>query len=372
MPYRLNRSASQPYLGIVPGLTFKFKRYKFGNILQYLARLSNIEQVMLIPPKYFLTPKIAELLQSIEASKEVINSISIPPEIETNIRRQSTLKSSLFSARVEGNSLTMDELIKRPSKDQKRLEVFNILKGLNQVYQRQNRDLTAKQLLELHGSVMNGLISGQELGSFRKDVGAIFNSAGIAIYLPPRPLQIPTLINKLITFVNSSKEGFIPIRACLAHYSFEKIHPFLDGNGRVGRLLLQAVLQKEGYGMKGLLPIEEYLDKHRASYYQALEDTEKDVTDYLEFMLEAIAQTAELSKKMVLEKQTLEASDYLLPRRAEILNIIKDHRLVTFNEIKRRFMAIPDRTLSYDLKKLQDAGLIKKLGTTKGVFYQII
>lgn len=54
---------------------------------------------MLIPPKYFLTPKISKLLASIEASKEVINSITIPPEIESNIRRQSTLKSSLFSAR---------------------------------------------------------------------------------------------------------------------------------------------------------------------------------------------------------------------------------------------------------------------------------
>lgn len=207
---------------------------------------------------------------------------------------------------------------------------------------------------------MNGLSEKEDLGLFRKDVSAIFNSAGIAIYLPPRPSQILPLINKLVAFINGQKESFAPVKACLTHFVFEKIHPFLDGNGRVGRLLLQAVLQKWGYGMKGLIPIEEYLDNHRALYYQALESTEKDVTDYLEFMLEAIDQTALKAKALVLEK------------RAEILNIIKDHKLVNFDAIRRRFLNVPERTLSYDLKKLQDSGLIRKRGVTNGVYYEAI
>lgn len=327
---------------------------------------------MLIPPKYFLTPKITQFLQSIEASKEVINTVQIPIEVETNIRRQSTLKSSLFSARVEGNPLTLEDLSKKPSKDQKKQEVFNILEALNLIHQKGSKDLTTKQILELHKIVMSHLTEKDSLGNFRTDTGAIFNNAGIAIYLPPRPSQLISLMKKLVNFINSSKEIFVPIRACLTHYSFEKIHPFLDGNGRVGRLLIQAVLQKSGYGMKGLIPIEEYLDNNRSEYYSALEDTEKDVTDYLEFMLEAIEKTALKAKELVLEKQQVEPEDYLLPRRAEILNIIREHRLVTFDSISRRFISIPGRTLSYDLKKLQDAGLIKKRGTTKGVYYEIL
>lgn len=327
---------------------------------------------MLIPPKYFLTPKISKLLASIEASKEVINSITIPPEIESNIRRQSTLKSSLFSARVEGNNLTLDELTKVPSKDQRKAEVFNILKALNLIFKQGKRDISASQILNLHKIVMNGLSEKEDLGLFRKDVSAIFNSAGIAIYLPPRPSQILPLINKLVAFINGQKESFAPVKACLTHFVFEKIHPFLDGNGRVGRLLLQAVLQKWGYGMKGLIPIEEYFDNHRALYYQALESTEKDVTDYLEFMLEAIDQTALKAKALVLEKRQTEAENYLLPRRAEILNIIKDHKLVNFDAIRRRFLNVPERTLSYDLKKLQDSGLIRKRGVTNGVYYEAI
>lgn len=327
---------------------------------------------MNIPPKYILTSKIIELLQKIEASKAVIDTYPIPPEIEMNIRRQSFLKSSLFSARIEGNTLTLDDLPQSSSKDQKKIEVMNILKTLNWLYQRPHKDISSKDILEFHKMVMQGLIDQIDLDIYRTNLEAIFNSAGIAIYLPPRPAKIPSQIEKLIKYINNGKELYLPVRACLTHYIFEKIHPFLDGNGRVGRLLLQAVLLKGGYGMKGLLSLEEYLDNHRLEYYHSLDNTDKDVTDYLEFMLTAISQTADEAKQLVLEKQKLEVEDFLLPRRAEILNIIRDHKIVNFDIIRRRFLAINERTLRFDLKHLINRGLIKKRGATKGVYYETI
>lgn len=322
---------------------------------------------MLIPPKYFLTPKISRLLSSIEASREVINTISIPQDVETNIRRQSYLKSSLFSARIEGNTLTLNDVSTKSSQDQKKVEIFNIVKALNFTFQKRSKDITIKDILNTHEIVMDGLTS--NLGTFRTEVSAIFNTAGIAVYMPPPPRQIPHHIERLLAFINSSKEPFVPIRACLAHYMFEKIHPFLDGNGRVGRILLQNVLRKADYGMKGIVSIEEYLDSHRTLYYLVLENSERDVTGYLEFMLEALKDAAEQGKMLVLEKKKIQPEDYLLPRRAEIYNIIKDHRLINFDQIRRRFIAVNERTLRYDLKKLADVGLIKKLGSTKGVYY---
>ncbi|MBI2011785.1 Fic family protein [Candidatus Daviesbacteria bacterium] len=327
---------------------------------------------MLIPPKYILTPKISQLLSSIESSKEVINSITIPPEIEANIRRRSTIKSSLFSARIEGNTLTLDEVLNNPSKSQKKQEVFNILKAINWIFERRFRDLSLKDIFELHRIVLSGLSPEENLGSLRTQQGAIFNSAGIAIYLPPPNRQVLPLTKRLIRFANSTKEQLVPLKACIVHFTFEKIHPFLDGNGRVGRLLLQLILHRDGYGMKGLLPIEEYLDNHRSEYYRSLENSERDLTDYLEFMLEAITKTAKDAKEQVLEKEKVKPEDFLLPRRAEILNIIKDQKLVNFDTIRRRFMSVNERTLRYDLKKLQDAGLIRKRGTTKGVYYEVI
>lgn len=328
---------------------------------------------MLIPPRYILTPQITEHLQSIEASRQVINSVSLPKEVETNIRRKSILRSSLFSARIEGNPLTLQEITRGPSRDQKKKEVFNILKGINWVYKRGvNRDVTIKDTLILHKTTMDGLADYENLGKFRKEVSAIFNSSGIAIYMPPPPKQINPLIVKLLNFANSSKERFVPVRACLTHFNFEKIHPFLDGNGRVGRLLLQTVLAKNDYGMKGMLPLEEYLDNHRSEYYSSLDASEKELSDYLEFMLGAIAQTAEEAKNEVLTKKTLDAIDLLLPRRAEILHIIRDHKLANFDTLRRRFAQVNERTLRYDLKCLQNDGLIRKRGTTKGVWYESV
>jgi len=327
---------------------------------------------MTIPPNFSFTPKISQFLQTIEGAKSVIDAVPIPPEVETNIRRQSILKSSLFSARIEGNPLTLDELTRVPSKDQKKVEVYNILKGLQLVQKRGARDISVTFIKELHAKVMGGLGERGTVGQYRKDVSAIFNAAGIAIYLPPKPSLVPGLMERLVKFANGPKEQFIPIRAVLTHYAFEKIHPFLDGNGRVGRLLLQTVLEKTGYGMKGLLSVEEYLDKHRTDYYDVLALGEKDVTEYVEFMLEALAETATQAQKLALNKEQIKPEDYLLPRRAEILNIIRDHQMVSFDTIKRRFFAVNDRTLRYDLKQLQDAGLIKKRGTTKGVYYEIM
>ena len=327
---------------------------------------------MLIPPNYVFTQTISKHLQTIEAAKGVISSFPIPEEIEVNIRRQSILKSSLFSARIEGNPLTMDEITRAPSKDQRKQEVMNVLKGLQLVQKRGARDLSLSFIKELHTKTMNGFVDRSSLGTFRTEVSAIFNSAGIAIYMPPPPRQVPALIERLIKFSNSPKEQFIPIRAVLSHYMFEKIHPFLDGNGRVGRLILQSVLEKSGYGMKGLLTVEEYLDRHRADYYDVLALGERDVTEYVEFMLEAIATTAESAQKLVMTKQTINPSDYLLPRRAEILQLIIEQKLMNFDQIKRRFLAINERTLRYDLKQLQDKGLIRKLGTTKGVYYEAV
>ncbi len=326
---------------------------------------------MLIPPKYILTPKISQLLSSIESCKAVIDSIIIPPEIEINIRRQSTLKSSLFSARIEGNNLSLDQL-KPGSKEQKQTEVFNILKALNLIHEKPSKDLKVNNFHALHQTVMQGLAPKEELGKFRIQSSAIFNSSGIAIYLPPRPSQISPLLNKLITYINSSKEQFVPIKAALAHFIFEKIHPFLDGNGRVGRLLIQSILAKGGYGMKGLLAIEESLDKNRSLYYRGLEEPERDVTSYVEFILEALSSAAQIVKEQVLQKQQADVKDYLLPRRAEILSIIEEHKILSFDSVRRRFMAVNGRTLRYDLKKLQDAGLIRKRGTTKGVYYEAV
>ncbi len=323
---------------------------------------------MLIPPRYALTSSITSFVSSIEASREIIDSYDLPIEVENNIRRHSILRSSVFSARIEGVDVHPADIDTNPSKLQKKEEIHNILLGTEWIREKGKKDTTLKDILTMHSIIMKGLTDYP--GHIRREVSAIFNSAGIAIYMPPPPGQIIALMNRLATYIKSNKESLIPIKAVLTHYVFEKIHPFLDGNGRVGRILLQKVLIQEGYGMKGLLPIEEYLDTHRSTYYRMLELPERDVTGYVEFMLTAISETAKKTKELILTKKDIDPTDYLLPRRAELLRIIRDHHMVSFDQVHRRFMAVNPRTLRYDLKQLADSGFIKKRGTTKGVYYE--
>jgi len=324
---------------------------------------------MIIPPKYLLTPKISELLSSIQGSRDVIESHTILPEIEVNLRRESTLRSSLFSARIEGNQLTLDELPRASARDQKKIEVMNILKAKNWIRGNGTKKITKSNILILHKIAMKGLVDSDNLGRFRNNMEAIFNSAGMVVYMPPSPRLIDFLTSKLIKYVEGSDERFIPIKAVLAHYSFEKIHPFLDGSGRVGRLLIQQILTKGGFGMKGVLPLEEYLENQREEYYRMLEEPEENTTEYVEFMLKALSDAAERSKELVMQKKEVGIEDTLLPRRAEIFRIVRDHKLVNFDQIRRRFPKINERTLRHDLKKLQDQELIRKLGITRGAYY---
>ncbi len=323
---------------------------------------------MLIPPKYTLTKEITELLTEIEAARAVIDATSVPVEIETNIRRQTTLQSSLFSARVEGNTLTLNDLTPG-STVQKKAEVFNLLKALEWLRERERKDITLTELLTMHKIAMKGLTP--DAGKMRNEVSAIFNQAGIAIYMPPPPKQAHKYLEKLLKYASSDKERFAPIRAVLVHYAFEKIHPFLDGNGRCGRLLLQKVLMQSGYGMKGLIVFEEYLDTHRSEYYRSLEEPEKEVTDYVVFMLTALKESAQKAMRLIERKQDFEPEDMLLPRRGEIIRIIKDQQMISLNMLSRRFPGINPRTLRNDMQRLVEGGFVKKLGTTKGAYYTL-
>jgi len=325
---------------------------------------------MLIPPRYSLTPTISELLSRIESNRGIIDSTNIAKEIEQNIVRLSTLRSSLFSARIEGNVLTMDDIAKVSPGSRKKIEVQNILRAINWIKEEKRKKLTEKEILTLHKISMRGLVTTDNLGKFRRNPEAIFNSAGFAIRVFPPAGDIKGLIDSLIKYANSPEERFVPVRAAMVHFVFEKIHPFIDGSGRVGRLLIQEVLQEGGYGMKGILPLEEYLENHRSEYYRMLEEPEKEATDYLEFMLDAIAEVSATVLELLKKNNTVSPQDLLLPRRSEILNIIRDHKLMNFDQIKRRFIDVNERTLRYDLKKLQDQNFIQKLGTTRGVYYR--
>lgn len=317
--------------------------------------------------RYKLTKNdsIEKSLFEIEALKIIFDSQKILPHIEENFRRESLLKSALYSARVEGNPSKINDLDNQ--EDLHKLEINNLVRAYKFIYSSKSpKKLSIFFIKKLHKIVMKNISS--QAGSFRTEPWAIYNQAGVAIFIAPAHFRVPELMLELVDNIQKLKENEF-VKSAIFQFLFEKIHPFPDGNGRVGRLLSTFLLRTSGYGFRGLIPIEEIVDNERDSYYEVLEPS-TDLTKFVEFYLESFVKQA----KNVLEKinnqgSSLDRIDLLLPRRKEIVKIIKDHPYCTADFLIRRFPKVNKKTLLYDLKKVVDEGFVNKIGKTRGVVY---
>ena len=262
-----------------------------------------------------------QLLQQLEALRLAFELIKPTAVVIENIRRESLLKSSLYSAKIEGNQLTYEAVrTNLNNKTKAKLEVFNLLMAYKYIYSKKAPKKVSLSLIKnLHLKTMKNLVSNP--GQFRREASAIFNQAGVAIYLTPPPAEIINRLNQLVKQINQTNEP-APTRATQAHFQFEKVHPFIDGNGRVGRLLTAGIMNQGGFGFNGLVSIEEAINNNRDEYYQDLNET-KNSQPLTEFLLNLYL---EQGKKVFTKLTQPQIEETILPlRRQEILNILKDH-----------------------------------------------
>lgn len=327
---------------------------------------------MKVPPSYTITHRIVTLLTKIEANKTYLQTIAIPNQIISNLTHQSLLKSSVYSAQIEGNTLSPEDMENKTQEEEKQYErqmVENIITALMSMRDRGiPQIIDIPYLLSIHKLVMHELIHPSQSGILRREPSAIFDANGNVVYMTPPPSEIDDLLIDLLHLINDNNDIFPLIKAPLVHVSFEKIHPFLDGNGRVGRLIFQAILARHGYHFNWLLSIEELLQQKKQTYYALLD--QNDATQFIEFMLEVMYEESERLKSTVTATANPKQEDFLLPRRKEILLIIKEQKMVSLDQIQRRFLKVPARTLRYDLQQLEKEGFVRKIGTTRGALYQ--
>lgn len=303
-----------------------------------------------------ITPRANQLLIELEALKLVFDNYPSQAYLELNLRRHSLLKSAVFSARVEG----FTDTVSSPKRESQ-----NLLSAYLYLYSdKAPKKLSLSLIRKLHRLVLKKNFTS---GNWRSQPWAIFNQSGAVVYLAPPALELPELMDDYIEYIGSLNDHQAVI-AAIAQFVFEKIHPFADGNGRVGRLISSFLLEKNGYGFRGLAPFEEYIEEHRSLYYSHLEPA-SECSGFIEFFLEALV--FQLKKDIgKLDKNQQELpEDSLLPRRREILEIIRDHPHCNFDFLHRRFAAVNIKTLQYDLAKLREKGFVMKLGATKGVVY---
>ena len=322
---------------------------------------------MVIPPQYTTTPHILNLLSQIESMRLYAEKSNLHKHVSNTLRRNSFLRSSLYSARIEGNTLS-EVSLQEENADRETHEIINIMKTLEFIDTTHIPTIDHSLIRKLHTMIGEGIFP--DKGTYRREVSGIFNNQGMVVYMPPPPTQIMNLLDTLISYIQA-ENGFHLVTAFITHLVFEKIHPLLDGNGRVGRALIPVVLKCKSYTIPFPVTIEEYLDIHREEYYDALLNGITDTNRYIEFMLGAyLIQMKKTEEKL---EELSQKSPFLLEltaRQEQIYTIIKEHRSVSLNFITRRFLKVQERTLRNDLSKLIEKKLVVKVGNTKGVEYR--
>lgn len=301
------------------------------------------------------TLEITQKLTQIEALKIVVSQYPPNPERLSSLRRQNLLKSAVYSARIENIKAQIND-----PRVHRQLEIQNLLRGYQQAARKQVLSLSL--IKNFHKLVLKNI--SPYAGSFRTEPWAIYNQAGIAVYLAPLHTQLPILMSDYVSYVKSLNIP-TPVVSAIAQFIFEKIHPFADGNGRVGRLISYHLLNASGYDFSGLSVFEEYTDKNRDLYYEALTPN-NNMTLFINYFLDSIISSVHDSLEILKNPDT---GSGLLPRRQEILDIIADHPQCSFDFIHRRFSGIPKSTLHFDLQQLQKSHLLIKHGTSRGSVY---
>lgn len=215
-------------------------------------------------------------------------------------------KEAVLSSQIEGTQSSLSDLLLYESDAAPGLpledvgEVSNYVAALNYGLKRvaEGFPLSNRLFREIHRILLRrGRGSGQERGEFRRSQNWIGGSRpGNALYLPPPADRVPDCMSRLERFLHDRPSRTpILVKAGLAHGQFESIHPFLDGNGRVGRLLVTLILCSEGVLRQPLLYLSLYFKRHRAAYYNLLQGlrTQGEWERWLNFFMEGLTETAE-------------------------------------------------------------------------------
>jgi len=317
--------------------------------------------IVSMKPPYDITPKILKLISSISEKIGEVNANYLSRQ-SPQLRKQNRIKTIHSSLQIEGNTLTEVQItalienkrVVGPQKDI--LEVLNAIK----VYEKLDKYdfLSEKSFLKAHQVLMTGLIS--DAGKYRKQGVGIVKGTKLEHVAPPYK-NVPYLMKDLFKYLKDSDELTL-IRSCIFHYEMEFIHPFLDGNGRMGRLWQTLILMSE-YPIFEFLPFETLICKTQKEYYKSLAMSDKlgKSTSFIEYMLRVIDQS--LESILTYNNRILKDTDRL----EHFISLgIKSF---TRKDYMNVFKNLSSATASRDLKKGVELNMFKSIGNKNKTEY---
>lgn len=333
-------------------------------------------------------PRINTLLEKATQEISELNAFSlIVPNIDLFITMHIT-KEANTSSRIEGTQTNIDEVVGDqdqvpPEKRDDWREVQNYIRAMNEALSDlKDFPLSNRLIRKTHATLMQSVRGENKTpGEFRVTQNWIGGTnLSNAVFIPPHHEDVPALMGDLELFLHN-ENIHVPhlIRIAIAHYQFETIHPFLDGNGRIGRLMITLYLVSQKFLHQPSLYVSDYLERNRGAYYDALTvvRSSNDLGHWIRFFLTALIETAQRGKRTFQEILKLRAeTDRLISvmgRRAENVRILIDHLyqhpVITVNRAAE-ILKITHQSANSLIAELEGQNiLIEKTGQTRNRIY---
>ena len=332
-----------------------------------------------LPPNPELNISNDIVKKLVEANRDLVRldtAAKLIPNVELFISMY-VRKEALISSQIEGTQCTLDDVLDPEVDGNTNLDVgdvVNYVRACNYAIGRLEKlPLCNRLLREIHQELLSG-VRGQEKnpGEFRRSqnwIGAANCTLKEARYIPPNVEDMNAALTDLERYMNESDDYDPLIRIALIHYQFETIHPFLDGNGRVGRLMILLYLMKQGYISKPIIYISYFLKKNQIEYYDRISEVRRNgnYEQWVGFFLEAVSAAAKDSLATVEKLSALHESNIeRLPVTARkndnvrrVFDYIEQYPII---DIKRTAsdLEVSYNTVSAAVGKLVQAGILEE------------
>ena len=319
---------------------------------------------MYIPP-FTVSAEAINLIAEISGQIERY-AIRLEQEDGLRLRKVNRIKTIHSSLAIEGNTLSEDQVrdiidgktvvapIKEIQEVKNAIATYNLYPTLN--------PYSVKDLLKAHGVMMQALID--DAGRFRRGGVGVFSEQGLVHMAPPAE-RVPFLMDDLFAWLQSSKDHLL-IRSCVFHYEFEFIHPFIDGNGRTGRMWQSLILGRL-HPLFEHLPVENMVYANQQAYYDAITASTHagQSGPFIDFMLNEIYKTLKAHQGEELMDVGNNVGNNVGNKERIILDAIRKRPTVTTPQLAE-LLGVTKRQCERILSNMKQQGLLRRVGTKGG------
>lgn len=340
-------------------------------------------------PKFKLTLKMLSALGTIERLYGQMHSEKLIPSLTLRLFQENQILATHYSTSIEGNPLSPQDVTNvvlgdqiPTTKSEKEVKnYFEILTRLSNLA-RKNTPITVDLTEKFHAELMDGLEEKKKWGL--RDSGVFVGHKEkdevVVKHNPPfhTKKEIVDALSDLYKWLSSEKEIHPLLKAGILHHQFAYIHPFLDGNGRIGRVLTTYYLLLEHYEVAKYFILDDYYDVDRHLYSDTLHTADSgDKTEWLEYFLEGIANSLQAAigrlndlRSKEMDEVTGEKRVLVTSREEEVLQIIIDKKAIKTNDIEEAFSVSRQQAHSL-IASLVKKKLVEKFGSTKTSYYKL-